>query len=138
MGAVASDSVLVDSSAWIEFFRGTSHPVVERLVSLVRDEGHRVCTTDMVRAELLAGARTTSDAHRIGSALNRARQLPARPFFDFEAAAALYRHCRGHGVTPRQLTDCLIAAVAIHHGVSILTTDRDFAEIASVSGLRLA
>lgn len=127
--------VLADSSAWIEFFRGTGSDVHQRVRTLVRDD--RLATTDVIRMELLAGARGRA-GHSTDAALNRCLHVPVRPLFDYEAAALLYRRCRSRGVTPRQLTDCLIAIVAIHHDMPLLAADRDFEAIASVSPLRLA
>ena len=38
---------------------------------------------------------------------------------DYEQAAELYRTCRRQGETPRKLTDCLTAAVAIRHQAQV-------------------
>ncbi len=53
----------------------------------------------------------------------------------YELAATLYRSARQQGLTVRRLTDCLIAAVAITHGVPVLHADRDFDALAQVSDL---
>jgi hypothetical protein len=52
-------------------------------------------------------------------------------------AAELYRACRAGGETPRKLTDCLIATVAIRNGAALLCEDADFAAIARHSPLQL-
>ncbi len=52
-------------------------------------------------------------------------------------AAELYRACRGGGETPRKLTDCLIAAVAIRSGAELLCEDADFLAIARHAPLRI-
>ena len=41
------------------------------------------------------------------------------------------------GVTPRSLTDCLVAQVALREDVPLLARDRDFEAIASVCGMRM-
>lgn len=54
---------------------------------------------------------------------------------DYERAATLYRACRQRGVTPRQLTDILIALSALDADAALLHADRDFDQIAAVVGL---
>jgi predicted nucleic acid-binding protein len=39
-------------------------------------------------------------------------------------------------VTVRSSIDCLIAAMAIRHGIPVMHRDRDFAYLASVSDLK--
>jgi hypothetical protein len=53
----------------------------------------------------------------------------------FEQAVALYRSARRHGLTVRSGTDCLIAACALRHGLTVLHIDRDFTRLAQVSPL---
>ncbi|MHB8255361.1 MAG: type II toxin-antitoxin system VapC family toxin [Acidiferrobacter sp.] len=47
-------------------------------------------------------------------------------------AATLYARCRWRGLTIRSPHDCLIAQVAIEHGVPLLHDDRDFERMALV------
>jgi hypothetical protein len=56
----------------------------------------------------------------------------------FEQAVELYRDARRAGRTVRSSVDCLIAASALHHDLTVLHADRDYAELAAVSGLRHA
>lgn len=56
---------------------------------------------------------------------------------DYEEAAALYRLCRRRGETVRSLNDCLIAAVAIRAGTTVLHHDRDFTVLARHATLRI-
>jgi predicted nucleic acid-binding protein len=49
----------------------------------------------------------------------------------------LYRLCRAQGETPRKLTNCLIAVVAIRHEVELLCQDADFLAIARQTPLRV-
>jgi len=52
-------------------------------------------------------------------------------------AARLYRICRSKGVTIASTVDCLIAQMAIRHGLELLTRDRIFLAISQVAPLRL-
>jgi predicted nucleic acid-binding protein len=121
--------VLVDTSAWVEFLRGTGSATHVHVRGLL-DEEAPLATTDVVVMELLAGAR--DDAHRndLRRLLRRCEHLPTEGPLDYEDAAEVYRACRRAGATVRRLTDCLIAAVAIRNGVPLLHRDADFDAIA--------
>lgn len=56
---------------------------------------------------------------------------------DYEEAADLYRGCRSRGATVNKLIDCLIAAIAIREGATVLHNDRDFEVLAKHTRLRL-
>ena len=53
----------------------------------------------------------------------------------FEEAAQLYRAARRAGYTVRSGVDCLIAACALRHGLTVLHRDRDYDVLARVSSL---
>jgi predicted nucleic acid-binding protein len=127
-------NVLVDTSAWIEFLRRTDTAAGRAVATAVRNE--TAATTDVVIMEVLAG---TTDPDRVISwerALDRAKFLAQVPRDDAETAAALYRQCRAAGESPRQLTDCLVAAVALRNDVSVLHCDRDFEVLGRHTALR--
>lgn len=126
--------ILVDSSAWIEFLRGTGSPVNRRVRELLETE---FVTCEPVRMEVLAGGRDDQHLAELRGILNRGT-LVATESEDFEVAASLYRVCRRNGTTPRRLVDCLIAAIAIRAGASILDADADFEAIAAHTALELA
>ena len=123
--------ILLDTSAWIEFFRNTGSPVCRRVDELLADV---VATCDPVRMEVLAGARSDSHLRDLRGLLARATSLDVTSAH-YELAATLYRSARQQGLTVRRLTDCLIAAVAITHEVPLLHADRDFDALAQVSDL---
>jgi predicted nucleic acid-binding protein len=126
--------ILVDTSAWVEFLRGTDSPVCQRVdAALVTD----VATCHPVRMELLAGARDDRQLSDLRGLLARAVLLSTSPAH-YESAASLYRTCRRQGETIRRLIDCLIAAHAIAAGVPLLHADADFDALARHTPLRLA
>ncbi|MFT4210630.1 MAG: PIN domain-containing protein [Microbacterium sp.] len=57
---------------------------------------------------------------------------------DWEDAARIYRTGRRQGVTIRTLVDCLIAAIAVRGGASVLHHDADFDAIATVVPLSVS
>jgi predicted nucleic acid-binding protein len=128
---------LVDSSAWIEFLRGSGSPTNERLRTVLK-EGAELACTDTVLMEVLAGAR--NDAHRdeLRRLLYSVEFLATDGPADYESAAELYRLCRSKGETPRNLSDCLIAVVAMRNEADVLCADADFRAIARRASLRLA
>jgi predicted nucleic acid-binding protein len=121
--------ILVDTSAWVEYLRATGSATNASLRRLIAEEADLV-VTDVVVMEVLAGAPTERRVVELRRLLNRFDLLPVQGLADFEAAAALYRRCRRGGETVRKLTDCLVAAVAMRTGASLLHCDRDFDAIA--------
>jgi predicted nucleic acid-binding protein len=128
--------ILADTSAWVEFDRATGSAVDTRLTDLIagRDE---VAVTEPVVAEVLASARTDEREHALRRLLTRFHLLPFDSVADFDGAVAIYRRCRQVGITPRGLLDCMIAAVALRHGVPVLAHDADLARIGQVMPLEL-
>lgn len=128
--------ILADTSAWVEFLRGTGSDTHVRLRGLLqRDE---LATTDVVLMEVLAGARDETHRDRLRGLLARCEFLPTDGPRDYEDAAELYRACRRAGDTVRALTDCLIASVAIHAQLALLHAERDFHVIARHAPLQIA
>lgn len=129
--------ILVDTSAWIEFLRATGSDAHLRLRTAL-EGGERLAATDVVLMELLAGARDDADRDRLRRLVFGLEFLAVEGPADYEGAADLYRLCRRAGETPRKLSDCLIAAVAIRGGCEMLAADADFEAIARHTALRLS
>ncbi len=129
--------ILPGTSAWVEFLRATGSDVNLRVRSALQGE-EELASTDVVVMEILAGARDDADRDQLRRLLYGVRFLPIEGPADYEAAAELYRLCRRGGETPRNLTDCLIAAVAIRCDAELLCEDADFDTIARHAPLRLA
>jgi len=128
---------LVDSSVWIDYFRGESSPETDRLDALLGNEA--LLTGDLIVAEVLQGFAAESE-------FNLARQLMttsmsvvplAGPDIAVQAARN-YRTLRARGVTIRKTIDTLIATFCIENSVSLLFSDRDFNPFVDHLGLRSA
>jgi predicted nucleic acid-binding protein len=123
--------VLVDTSVWIGVFR---KPPFVRLDELV--EFDSVVTCLPVIQEVLQGF---VDDGGFAVARDAMRALPivesplGAPLFD--EAVDLYRLARRAGLTVRSGVDCLIAACALRHRLTVLHHDRDFESLARVSAL---
>ena len=125
--------ILIDTSAWVEFLRDSGSAVCDRVEALLESD---IATCDVVRMEVLAGARDERHLRSLQRLLARAVVLPMGPA-DYDDAATLYRTCRREGETVRKLIDCLISAVAIRSDVPILHNDVDFDVLGRHTELRI-
>jgi len=113
---------LIDTSAWIEFFRKQGVREVKlRVAKLIDLEEAAYCGP--VSFEIMTGARpselpTISKAFQFSTLLDFPQPCWLR-------SAELERELRAKGVTvPRD--DLFVAAAAIHHGVPLYADDRHF------------
>lgn len=127
--------ILADTSAWVEYDRATGSHADRRLTALIQTGGG-LAVTEPVIMEVLAGARTAARASDLRRLLLRCAVLSFDVAADFDGAARIYRHCRGAGVTPRGMIDCMIAAVAWRCGAALLCQDTDLERVASVMGIQ--
>jgi len=120
--------VLVDTSAWIEFFRRpalpgfdideavTCLPVIQEVLQGIRDEvPFRVARQAMFALPV------------VESPMSEELVLDA---------VNLYRLARRRGLTIRSSVDCLVAACAIRHDLLLLHLDRDYDVISEIAPLR--
>ncbi len=87
--------------------------------------------------EVVAGARSEQRGRDLRRLLGRCVLLSFDGASDFDGAVRVHRACRSAGVTPRGLVDCMIAAVALREGASLLAHDADLARVAAVFDLSL-
>ena len=123
--------LLVDTSAWLEVFRKPARLDLDDIGGL--DE---VVTCLPVVQEVLQGFRDEA-AFRVARDAMLALPCVESPLRQerFEEAVALYRAARRAGFTVRSGVDCLIAACAIRHDLTVLHRDRDYPALAMVSPL---
>jgi predicted nucleic acid-binding protein len=128
--------ILADTSAWVEYDRATGSAVDQRLTALIAGDGP-VAVTEPVIMEVFAGARSDQRESELRRLLLRFELLPFDVVADFDGAARLYRCCRRAGVTPRGIVDCMVAAVALRRGVTLLSHDADMDRLAEVAGIAM-
>lgn len=116
--------VLVDTSVWIDFFRGGSSAPAVRLEECIRQK-EDICCCGFILTEVLQGIR---DEQAFVATKRRFAGLVylADDRSTFELGAGIYRELRRKGATIRSPIDCLIAAIVVQHGVNLLENDRDF------------
>jgi predicted nucleic acid-binding protein len=127
--------IVVDSSVWIELLRATGSPAHRTFARLLHEEAP-LAITEIVAAEVLAGAREQIEHHRLRRRLLGCQMVALNGLPGFELAAKLFQECRAGGITP-SLTDCLVAAPARRVGAAVLHADGDFDGIASVTDLAI-
>jgi len=127
--------ILVDSSVWIDYFRGVASPQVDTLDALLGTEP--LAIGDLILAEVLQGF--TSDR-----AFNQAKRLLTSLHMveigGVDVAIQAARHFRALrvlGVTVRKTIDTLIATRCIESGYTLLHADRDFEPYAKHLGLQV-
>jgi predicted nucleic acid-binding protein len=128
--------IVVDSSVWIDRFRGLDN----RNVRLLREHILRqnVIVGDAIVLELLQGCRTEKEAEHLSSSFGR---FPISHMLSpglAIKAAANYRLLRRRGITIRKTIDLIIGTFCIEHGHALLHADRDFLPMVEHLGLQLA
>lgn len=127
--------IAVDSTVWIDFFRGRPTRETTLLRPLV---GLGVILVgDLVLAEVLQGFRDDGEAETGRRTLERFAVEPMVGRDIAVAAARNYRVLRGQGITIRRTIDLLIGTFCIERGHLLLHNDRDFDPMASRLGLRI-
>jgi predicted nucleic acid-binding protein len=124
---------LIDTSAWIEYLRQTGSGTNFEVRRMLNNDA-QIC--DVIRMEILAGARDQQHVAQLEKLLARATTIKTEPV-DYDNAAAIYRACRKLGVTVRAQIDCLIAAIAIRTNTKIIHHDSDFDAIAQMTKLKI-
>ena len=124
--------VLVDTSVWIEVFRKPARLRLETVADF--DD---VVTALPIVQEVLQGF-TDERAFRVARESMLALPAVETPAVEavFLEAVDLFRAARRAGLTVRSSTDCLIAACAIRHHLTVAHVDRDFEHLAKVSNLQ--
>jgi predicted nucleic acid-binding protein len=123
-------SVLVDSSIWIEYFRGT---LSDDRIDWLIDEG-LIATNDLILAELLPRLMV----QRHGKLASLLRDIPCLPLaIDWPGIVEAQVRCIRRGINKVGIPDLIIAQNAKQHGAVLYTQDRHFALIAKYEGLHL-
>ncbi|MGH3611744.1 MAG: type II toxin-antitoxin system VapC family toxin [Pseudonocardia sp.] len=122
---------LIDSSAWIEYFRRTGSSANIEVRRLLREAPADVTTTEPIVMELLAGANSNRVFAELRTLTDGLRLLPVEGALDYRDAAIAYRAARAGGKTVRKILDCLIAVVAVRTGATLVHRDHDFDVLAA-------
>lgn len=116
--------ILVDSSVWIDYFRGVLTPQTNRLDALLGQE--LVAIGDLMLAEVLQGFTSDRDFETALAMLDALEVIEIGGREVAVQAARNYRALRERGITVRKTIDTLIATRCIMDAVPLLYSDRDF------------
>lgn len=128
--------ILVDSSVWIDYFRGADTPQVAFLDACLGKT--RVAVGDLIAAEVLQGVRADTEYRLVKKVFASFLHVDLVGYDLALKAADNYRTLRAKGVTVRKTIDALIATRCITSGFTLLHADRDFAPFVEHLGLREA
>ncbi len=128
--------ILVDSSVWIDYFRGTATPQAERLDSLLGVEP--IATGDLILTEVLQGFVSDRDFNQAKKLMTSLVVVDLAGQRMAIQAAKNFRTLRSLGVTVRKTIDTVIATCCIENGLPLLYSDRDFDPFVEHLGLRSA
>jgi predicted nucleic acid-binding protein len=128
----ALDKVLVDTSAWIAFFR-KKNPWYSAVSGLIDEK--RVCCAGLILAELIQGAKSDKEREILRD---------FRHVFEFlgdstdlwQAAGELSHVLKRKGKSIG-LSDCYLAVSARERNAKLLTLDKHFSVIKGAAGIDL-
>jgi predicted nucleic acid-binding protein len=127
--------ILVDSSVWIDYFKGTATAQAARLDELLGNEP--LVIGDLILTEVLQGFHDDRDFHRARRMLTALTVVELGGQDIAIQAARNFRTLRRKGVTVRKTIDTVIATRCIESGYELLHSDRDFDPFAKHLGLRV-
>ena len=128
--------ILVDSSVWIDYFRGTITAQTEKLDHLLGSE--LLATGDLMLTEVLQGFDGNQDFLRAKKLLMALTVIEIGGEGVAIQAPQNFRTLRRRGVTVRKTIDSLIATRCIEDGHQLLHSDKDFEPFAEHLGLGVA
>jgi predicted nucleic acid-binding protein len=127
--------VIVDTTVWIDYLRGTENPETRWLDRELQRQ--RLGLTDLILCEVLQGIREQSMFARVRADMLRFQVFQTGGSDLAIAAAQNYRDLRRRGYTVHKTIDCLIATFCLRARHELLHRDRDFACFEKVLGLRV-
>jgi len=128
--------ILVDSSVWIDYFRGTVNARTERLDQLLGHES--LAIGDLILTEVLQGLDDERDFNAVKRMLSSLEVIELGGREIAIQATRNFRTLRRLGVTVRKTIDTVIATRCIEDGYELLHNDRDFEPFVKYLGLRVA
>ena len=128
--------ILVDTSVWIDFFRGANSAHCRALHKLIEDE-EDIAITEIILTEILQGIKSDKIFRTVMNYLIEFPIYKPKGTETYLAAARIFRDCRKGGKTVRKTVDCIIAAICLENNLILLHKDSDFDLIGACSKLEL-
>lgn len=128
--------ILIDSSVWIDYFRGTKCAQAEHLDNLLASADDELGVADLVVFEVLRGFNSPKAQRDAQAVLLRTTVVDIGGLDNALMAAEHYRALRERGYTIASPIDALLASYCITHGHSLLHRDADFDVMQTLRGLK--
>ncbi len=120
--SAAHERVLIDTCGWIDFLRSRNGSLGDQVQDAMERDLACLCSVSV--AELLQGVKGPKEQRQLDLLLDSVPILPVEPADWVSAGLALQaQRAKGFQIP---LSDALIAAVAIRHGLPVVTVDRHF------------
>ena len=113
--------ILVDTSAWIDFFRDKK-PLANIVDEALHENSVAICGP--IYTELVRGFKNVQERDRVVPLLKACRFL-IQPVDLWETAGQFGFELKRQGITVKTF-DLLIVCIAIAHGLPLLSADQDF------------
>lgn len=126
--------ILVDTSVWIDYLRGTASPQADRLDALLGVEP--LAIGDLFLAEVLQGCSSDREFNEVRRLLSTLTPVSLGGHDVAVEAARNFRRLRARGVTVRKTIDTVIATRCILDRHELLHSDRAFDAFEAHLGLR--
>jgi predicted nucleic acid-binding protein len=127
--------IIVDTTVWVDYLRGTRNPETEWLE--IEVDRKRLGLTDLILCEVLQGVRNEQEFGQVRTELQRFELFETGGEGLVIAAATNFRIIRERGKTVRKTIDCLIATFCVMNGHALLHRDRDFDSFEEILGLNV-
>ena len=126
--------IFVDSTVWVDYFRGLSTLHTEKLETLFGTG--EIVAGDLVLTEVLQGFRVDKQFNFALELFNTLHIVRLGGYQMSVQAARNFRILRSHGYTVRKTIDSLIATRCIADKLYLLHNDRDFIPFEKHLGLK--
>jgi predicted nucleic acid-binding protein len=127
--------ILVDSSVWIDYFRGARNLQTEQLDLLLEQGDADIGVADLVVFEVLRGFNSPRAQQEAQTMLLSIAVVEIGGISNAMNAAVLYRRLREQGRTVRSPIDVLLASYCMTHGYTLLHRDADVESLQTLGGL---
>jgi predicted nucleic acid-binding protein len=123
---VMHNGVLVDTSAFISFFRGMNH--ADEVAVLLKD--NRAVVTGIIIAELLQGIKDSKEEQKIAELFQAINSVELTTELWIKAGLLAFSLRKKGIILP--LTDIAIAVIALEYDLPLFTLDKHFQEIGGI------
>ena len=127
--------VIIDTSAWIEYFRNGNRDTVNNVDDCLQNDFAGI--GDLIYCEIIQGIKQATARKKLSLFLLSLPQFDLGGFHIADKAAFNYRLLRSKGITIRKTIDVIIATFCIEHDFRLIHFDKDFDPMERELGLKI-